>query len=209
MLKWTTPWNGCMSVRSTLNGLDRELMPLQVANPVALLRMQQRSIDMMQHHQAALTETLQRYLISPREVERAVQQHHSGGNAAYDLMRLGQEVGFRSPQRDMGFNQILVQQRLVGLREEALVPSTTILSDGRQIDQSPTSSRPSSPITTVQNQIERALLDIHRLTNIPPTIPILNNQVKRTNPTSVRGGPYSQIYEGRWLGEKKVCFYVF
>ncbi|KAG6379089.1 kinase-like domain-containing protein [Boletus reticuloceps] len=136
----------------------------QVANPVAMLRMQQRSIDMMKHHQAALEETLQQLLISPREIERAVQQHISGGNAAYELMRLGQE-------------------RLVGLREEAPVPSATYLSDGRQVVESPTCSRPPSPITTVQNQIEQALLDLHRLTNIPPTIPILNNQVKKTDLT--------------------------
>ena len=48
---------------------------------------------MMQHHQAALTETLQQLLISPSDIERAVQQHISGGNEAYELMRLGQEVG--------------------------------------------------------------------------------------------------------------------
>ncbi|KAG8217352.1 kinase-like domain-containing protein [Butyriboletus roseoflavus] len=166
--------------------VDNAVERLHVANPVAMLRMQQRSIDMMQHHQATLAETLQQLFISPRDIERAVQQHISGGNAAYELMRLGQE-------------------RLVGLREEALAPSTTMLSDGRQIDQSPTPSRPPSPITTVQNQIEQALLDLHRLTNIPPTIHILNNQVKMANPASVRGGPYSQVCEGRWLGEKKVA----
>ena len=105
----------------------------------------------------------------------------------------------------MGFDQILLQQRLVQLRYEAPGPSSSLLSDGRQIDESPTCSRPPSPITTVQNQLEQALLDLHRLTNIPPTIPILNNQVKKTNPTPVRSGVYSQIYEGRWLGEKKVC----
>lgn len=92
----------------------------------------------------------------------------------------------------------------MGLRKEAPVPSITILSDGRQVDQSPASSLPPSPITTVQSQIEQALLNLHRLTNIPPTIPILNNQVKVTNWSSVRCGLYSQIYEGRWLGGKKV-----
>ncbi|KAF8436919.1 kinase-like domain-containing protein [Boletus edulis BED1] len=192
-------WAHCGKVKVLLNSaqiardldkcyadVDNAMERLHVANPVAMLRMQQRSIDMMKHHQAALEETLQQLLISPREIERAVQQHISGGNAAYELMRLGQE-------------------RLVGLREEAPVPSATYLSDGRQVVESPTSSRPPSPITTVQNQIEQALLDLHRLTNIPPTIPILNNQVKKTDLTSVRGGPYSQIFEGRWLGEKKVA----
>ena len=95
----------------------------------------------------------------------------------------------------------------MGLREDTLVPSSSFLSDGRQIDESPTCSRPPSPTTTVQNQIEQALFDLHRLTSIPPTIPILNNQVKKTGPIPVRGGPYSQIFEGRWLGEKKVWAY--
>lgn len=26
---------------------------------------------------------------------------------------------------------------------------------------------------------------------------------------SVRGGPYSQVFEGRWLGEKKVWIFLF
>lgn len=166
-------------------------------------------MDMMQHHQATVTERLQQLFISPTEIERAVQQHIAGGSAAHELMRLGQEVVFFSSQRTMCLNQFLIQQRLVRLREDTPAPSTTILSDGRQIDQSPHSSRPPSPITTVQNQIEQALLDLHRLTHIPPTIPILNNQVKKTDPTPVRGGPYSQIFEGRWLGEKKVCLYAY
>ena len=69
-----------------------------------MLRMQQRSIDLMKYHQAELADTLQQLLISPREIERAVQQHISGGNEAYELMRLGQEVGFFSPQWDMAFD---------------------------------------------------------------------------------------------------------
>jgi hypothetical protein len=54
--------------------------------------MQQQSMDMIQHHQATLEERFQQLLISPREVERAVQQHNAGGNDAHELMRLGQEV---------------------------------------------------------------------------------------------------------------------
>ncbi|KAF8136130.1 hypothetical protein EV363DRAFT_1293883 [Boletus edulis] len=109
----------------------------------------------MERLHPALEETLQQLLISPREIERAVQQHISGGNAAYELMRLGQE-GFakRHPFR---LPHTLV---MVGRSSNLLL-----------------ASRPPSPITTVQNQIEQALLDLHRLTNIPPTIPILNNQV--------------------------------
>ena len=59
-----------------------------------MLRMQQRPIDMIKRHQANTAEKLQQLFISPREIERAVQQHISGGNEAYELMRLGQEVAF-------------------------------------------------------------------------------------------------------------------
>lgn len=74
-----------------------------------MLRMQQRSIDMMRHHHASLEETLQQLFISPREIERAVQQHIAGGNAAYELMRVGQEVGVTLPQRHIDFDQNLLQ----------------------------------------------------------------------------------------------------
>ncbi|KAF9228621.1 kinase-like protein [Gyrodon lividus] len=161
---------------------------LHVSNPITMLRMQQQSMDMMQYHQATLEERFQQLLISPREVERAVQQHNTGGNGAHELMRLGQE-------------------RLVGIRGDERIPDPplTLFGFNQAMVESPVSSRPPSPITTVQNQIEQALLDLHRLTNIPPTIPILNNQVKKTNGMPVRGGPYSHIFEGRWLGEKKVA----
>ncbi|KIL00635.1 hypothetical protein PAXRUDRAFT_681701 [Paxillus rubicundulus Ve08.2h10] len=161
---------------------------LHVSNPITILRMQQRSMDMIQHHQASLEERFQQLLISPREVERAVQQHNAGGDGARELMRLGQE-------------------RLAAIRGDERIPDPlpTLLRDEQVMVESPVSSRPPSPITTVQNQIEQALLDLHRLTNIPPTIPILNNQVKKTSAMPARGGPYSQIFEGRWLGEKKVA----
>ncbi|KAF9239621.1 kinase-like domain-containing protein [Melanogaster broomeanus] len=159
---------------------------LHVSNPITMMRMQQQSIDIMQHHQANLEERLQQLLISPREIERAVQQHNAGGDGAHQLMRLGQE-------------------RLLGIRGEECIPDPLVSVLNEDVVESPVSSRPPSPITTVQNQIEQALLDLHRLTNIPPTIPILNNQVKKTKGMPTRGGPYSQIYEGRWLGEKKVA----
>ncbi|KIJ69631.1 hypothetical protein HYDPIDRAFT_36655 [Hydnomerulius pinastri MD-312] len=160
---------------------------LHVSNPITMLRMQQHSIDMMQQHQATLQERLEQLLISPRDVERAVQQHNAGGSGAFELMRVGQE-------------------RLVGIREgqHVSIPAPAIFSND-PIVESPTSSRPPSPVTTVQNQIEQALLDLHRLTKIPPTIPILNNQTKKTSSVAVRGGPYSHIYEGLWLNEKKVA----
>ena len=64
-------------------------------------------MDMLQHHQATMTEALQKLLISPREVELAVQQHNSGGNDAYELMRVGQEVVSFSSWRVTILNQIL------------------------------------------------------------------------------------------------------
>jgi len=46
----------------------------------------------MRQHQMTMEEGLQQLLITPRDVEQAVQQHEQGGSAARELMKLGQEV---------------------------------------------------------------------------------------------------------------------
>ncbi|KAL4065424.1 kinase-like domain-containing protein [Scleroderma yunnanense] len=159
---------------------------LQLSSPMNIIKMQQQSIDMMRQHQMTMEEGLQQLLISPREVEYAVQQHNQGGSAARELMRIGQE-------------------RLVHIRGEQATPTPSTNVLGETVVESPESSCPPSPVMTVQNQLEQALLDLHRLTNIPPTIPILNNQIKRVNSVPVCWGRCSTVYEGSWLGGKKVA----
>jgi hypothetical protein len=69
--------------------------------------------------------------------------------------------------------------------------------------ESPSSSRSSSLEVTVQTQIQSALTDLRRLTNIPPTLKVLNNQVKKVSgSTPICSGTYSDIWLGEMLGEK-------
>ncbi|KAG2133963.1 kinase-like domain-containing protein [Suillus cothurnatus] len=69
--------------------------------------------------------------------------------------------------------------------------------------ESPSSSRASSLEVTVQTQIQSALTDLRRLTNIPPTLKVLNNQVKKiSGSTPICSGTYSDIWLGEMLGEK-------
>lgn len=56
---------------------------------------------------------------------------------------------------------------------------------------------------TVQTQIQCALTDLRRLTKIPPTLKVLNNQVKKVSGSiPICSGTYSDIWEGEMLGEK-------
>lgn len=73
-----------------------------------MFKLQQQSIDMMRQHQMSMGEGLQQLLISPREeglqqllisphdIERAARQHEQGGSEAHELMRIGQEVIWRT-----------------------------------------------------------------------------------------------------------------
>lgn len=68
--------------------------------------------------------------------------------------------------------------------------------------ESPVTSRSSSLELMVQDQIKSALSDLRRLTKIPPTLKVLNNQVKKISSSNpLRSGQYSDIWLGEWLGE--------
>jgi hypothetical protein len=68
--------------------------------------------------------------------------------------------------------------------------------------ESPVTSRSSSLELMVQAQIKSALTDLRRLTKIPPTLKVLNNQVKKISSSNpLRSGQYSDIWLGEWLGE--------
>ncbi|KIM58729.1 hypothetical protein SCLCIDRAFT_127718 [Scleroderma citrinum Foug A] len=159
---------------------------LQLTSPMNIIKMQQQSIDLMRRHQTVMEEGLQQLLITPRDVEHAAQQHEQGGSAARELMKFGQE-------------------HLVQIRGKQSVAASSPNFFGEYLFESRESSCPPSPVTTVQNQLEQALLDLHRLTKIPPTIPILNNQVQRANSLPTSWGRHSAVFEGSWLGGKKVA----
>jgi hypothetical protein len=53
-------------------------------------------------------------------------------------------------------------------------------------------------------QYQRGLLNLHRLTGIPPSVKVLNGEVTKSSDLAIAGGTYSDIWLGAWLGEKKV-----
>lgn len=54
-------------------------------------------------------------------------------------------------------------------------------------------------------QYQRGLVNLHRMTGVPPSIKILNGEVRRTSDNAVIGGVYSDIWQGTWLEEEKVA----
>lgn len=54
-------------------------------------------------------------------------------------------------------------------------------------------------------QYQRGLLNLHRLTGIPPSVKVLNGEVTKSGDLPIAGGTYSDIWLGEWLGEKKVA----
>ena len=52
--------------------------------------------------------------------------------------------------------------------------------------------------------VQRGLIQLHQLTGIPPSIKLMNGEVRRIGDLAVAGGTYSDIWQGLWLGQKKV-----
>lgn len=167
------------------NDVNAAMERLHVKNPLSVMIMQKQSMDLMKTNQDRIEEKLAQLMISPQQVLDAVQRHNAGGQDALDLMRLGQER--------------LIQLHLQLPRKNS---QDHMLFGGPMVE-SPSSSRSSSLEVTVQTQIQSALTDLRRLTNIPPTLKVLNNQVKKVSgSTPICSGTYSDIWLGEMLGEK-------
>ncbi|KIK40942.1 hypothetical protein CY34DRAFT_806667 [Suillus luteus UH-Slu-Lm8-n1] len=167
------------------NDVNAALERLHVKNPLSVMIMQKQSMDLMKTNQDRIEEKLAQLMISPQQVLDAVQRHNAGGQDALDLMRTGQER--------------LIQLHLQLPRKNS---QDHMLFGGPTVE-SPSSSRSSSLEVTVQTQIQSALTDLRRLTNIPPTLKVLNNQVKKVcGSTPICSGTYSDIWLGEMLGEK-------
>ncbi|KAH7905718.1 kinase-like domain-containing protein [Hygrophoropsis aurantiaca] len=170
--------------------VDTALQKFHMTSPITIVKMQQQSMDMMSSRLANLDERLKDLLITQQEVDYAAQRHVGGGSEARELMRIG-------------------QQRLIDLqRSQTPLPPTVVYGRDRvTTSPSPTLSAPTAPTPemTVQHQIEEALLNLHRLTGILPTVKILDNQVTKLNSTPSKGGPCSEVWEGLWLGSEKVA----
>lgn len=58
-------------------------------------------------------------------------------------------------------------------------------------------------------QYQRGLINLHRVTGIPPSVKVLNGEVTKEGELAVAGGTYSDIWLGTWLGEEKVGMPTF
>ncbi|KAG2149274.1 kinase-like domain-containing protein [Suillus clintonianus] len=169
-----------------LNDVNVTMERLHVKNPLSVMIMQKQSMDLMKMNQDRIEERLAQLIISPQQVWDAAQRHNAGGQDALDLMRTGQER--------------LIQLHVQSPRESSQSPDRTFF-EGQMVE-SPVSSRSSLEVT-VQTQIQSALTDLRRLTKIPPTLKVLNNQVKKvSSSTPICSGTYSDIWLGELLGEK-------
>ncbi len=55
-------------------------------------------------------------------------------------------------------------------------------------------------------QYEAGLTALHEFTGIPPTVKILDGEVTKVGDIAFSGGPYSDVWEGKWLNGGKVAF---
>ena len=71
--------------------------------------------------------------------------------------------------------------------------------------ESPTES-PSPKPQDSQRYLEyqRGLLQLHQMTGIPPSVKILDGEIKKEGDLAIAGGVYSDIWHGTWLGSEKV-----
>ncbi|OAX43799.1 kinase-like protein [Rhizopogon vinicolor AM-OR11-026] len=171
------------------NDVNTVMERLHVRNPLNVMLLQKQSMDMMKMNQSRLEERLEQLMISPQQVQDAAQRHSTGGQDALDLMRIGQQAS----------SSRLMQLQIQSPRDASVSPEPVF--EGPMVE-SPVASRSSSLELMVQAQIQSALTDLRRLTKIPPTLKVLNNQVKKINSSSpLRSGQYSDIWLGEWLGE--------
>jgi hypothetical protein len=47
-------------------------------------------------------------------------------------------------------------------------------------------------------------MNLHDLTGIPPSVKILDGEIARDNDVAIAGGVNSEIWKGRWFGQKHV-----
>ncbi|KAG6841205.1 hypothetical protein C0991_000867 [Blastosporella zonata] len=108
------------------------------------------------------------------------------------------EIEFRKYHKPTGFFSMELQS----LRQT---------SDGDQLMISDVRSHSPPPLPTDSQRyleqqrevVQKGLAHLHQLTGIPPSIKLLNGEVKRIGELAIAGGTYSDIWEGSWLNDKK------
>lgn len=53
-------------------------------------------------------------------------------------------------------------------------------------------------------EYQRSIMDLHRVTGLPPSVKTLNGEITKEGDLAVAGGAYSDVWKGKWLGEEEV-----
>lgn len=53
-------------------------------------------------------------------------------------------------------------------------------------------------------EYQRSLINLHRITGLPPSVKVLNGEITKAGDLAVAGGAYSDVWKGKWLGEEEV-----
>ncbi|KAF7440855.1 hypothetical protein PC9H_001203 [Pleurotus ostreatus] len=54
-------------------------------------------------------------------------------------------------------------------------------------------------------EYQRSLMDLHRVTGLPPSVKTLSGEITKAGDLAVAGGAYSDVWKGKWLGEEEVA----
>ncbi|KAG6811485.1 hypothetical protein H0H92_007177 [Tricholoma furcatifolium] len=95
------------------------------------------------------------------------------------------------------------QLQSIPLRQNSDLDSPMVVTDIRS--ESPPPAESQLHVQQKREIIEKGLIQLHELTGVLPSIKVMNGEVKRIGDLAVAGGTYSDIWQGLWLGQKKVA----
>ncbi|KIJ99573.1 hypothetical protein K443DRAFT_163937 [Laccaria amethystina LaAM-08-1] len=161
--------------------LDTALNLFQMNTQIAMFQSQRGAREITSNNHSELRELLLQVLTNTTETQNIVNMQIAGEPAAEKIMEAGQ-IELRS------------------LRESSHPPTNMIIATERS------SSPPPLPQDNQRYlQYQRGLINLHRVTGIPPTVKLLNGEVTKEGELAVAGGTYNDIWSGTWLGEEKVA----
>ncbi len=140
-------------------------------------------------------------------MQEVVKLHQSGASIGFDVMQEGQQViifFFRSYDNTLPY----YPKQLAEMRRLRTASGDYLITEGQDLALLPTSSSVSAADRESANkqysEMQRGLLYLHDKTGIPPAVKNLDGEIRRDGELPVAGGSHSDIWQGRWLGEKKV-----
>ncbi|KAF9459539.1 TKL/TKL-ccin protein kinase [Collybia nuda] len=161
--------------------LDDIINIFQLNANIVLNYNQREAHDRMRSDSAEMRELLHQILTNQGEMRQVYELQTAGEHVAEPIMEAG-------------------QIELRHLRENGHINEELMITNVRS-----TSPPPQPNDSQRYLQYQRGLINIHRLTGIPPSVKVLNGEVRKTGDLAIAGGTYSDIWLGKWLGEEKVA----